>query len=840
MATPAPPPTASTSTGTDRVTPVYISAAANRSSNVADVRTSDGLAAFGSGRFVALWDSADVNSRGIKATLPGHKGAVTTVKFLRSDDDDAANATLLASGDSVGGVRIWKESAGTWSMYALLEGHTSSISSLASLRLEHEKWLLVTGSSSAEVFVWVVGTQGAELVQKLDLKGKITLELALTYLPESKSIALAIGSTENKIQVFSSPPTTTPQFAKSLSLEGHTDWVRSLAFITPNPSSTTTSSVGYDISPGELLLASGSQDNYIRLWRFSRLSSSSTPTTSTTPATPLDPIEELERSLAESSTTTDGEIRLKAHDFAVPSHGSFSCSAEAVLLGHDSWITGLHWAPLSPQTPTLRLLSASADRSMILWTPSVPLPSQPSIWTSTRRFGEFSSQTNLGFFGALWGRNGRSVLAHGWGGSWHVWKEEGEGGEWEAVVPVGGHFEAVKSVTWEPEGEFLLSAGGDMTTRLHGVWRRTDSPGNPLNTWHELARPQIHGYQLASIAFTNRLQFISGADEKIVRVFDAPKVFLEGLRTLSGVDNVGDEASRPMAANVPPLGLSNRAIASSAEAEQLAPASNDPFDAVAAVDFTVTSHPPFEEQLLGSTLWPETEKVYGHGYEIIAVAAAHSAPLIATACKSTSAEHAVIRIYETDEWKPVGKVLAGHSLTITSIRFSHDDRFVVSVSRDRSWRLFERAEGSDTYEPVATSTSHARIIWDAVWATDDSFFATASRDKTVKIWTKPETTWTCAATLKFEEAATALACTSLSDPPRQLLAVGLESGEIRFLTSPASEPSKWSSFGKIDSSIGHVLTVTSLAWCPKVEPGLKRLATASEDQSVRIFEISTA
>jgi elongator complex protein 2 len=135
---------------------------------------------------------------------------------------------------------------------------------------------------------------------------------------------------------------------------------------------------------------------------------------------------------------------------------------------------------------------------------------------------------------------------------------------------------------------------------------------------------------LDSLTFTpsqNRLQFVSGADEKIVRVFDAPGVFLSSLKKLSGVEFAeGEKEGRPLAANVPPLGLSNRAVASasspfpfyarrriltkhnragSEEAEQLQPASNDPFEAVAAVDFTVTEHPPLEEQLLGSTLWPE-------------------------------------------------------------------------------------------------------------------------------------------------------------------------------------------------------------------------------------------
>jgi elongator complex protein 2 len=41
------------------------------------------------------------------------------------------------------------------------------------------------------------------------------------------------------------------------------------------------------------------------------------------------------------------------------------------------------------------------------------------------------------------------------------------------------------------------------------------------------------------------------------------------------------------------------------EADQLKPASNDPYEAVTALDFSVGSKPPLEEQLLGSTLWPE-------------------------------------------------------------------------------------------------------------------------------------------------------------------------------------------------------------------------------------------
>lgn len=76
---------------------------------------------------------------------------------------------------------------------------------------------------------------------------------------------------------------------------------------------------------------------------------------------------------------------------------------------------------------------------------------------------------------------------------------------------------------------------------------------------------------------------------------------------------------------------------------------------------------------------------------------------MATACKATTADHAVVRIYDTEKWQPVGKPLAGHTLTVTRVAFSPDDRFVLSVSRDRSWRLYEYKEDSMSF------SSHRRL-----------------------------------------------------------------------------------------------------------------------------------
>ncbi len=56
-----------------------------------------------------------------------------------------------------------------------------------------------------------------------------------------------------------------------------------------------------------------------------------------------------------------------------------------------------------------------------------------------------------------------------------------------------------------------------------------------LISWHEIGRPQIHGYEMKCLAFigSNQQRFVSGADEKILRIFDAPKNFLENFARIT-------------------------------------------------------------------------------------------------------------------------------------------------------------------------------------------------------------------------------------------------------------------------------------------------------------------
>lgn len=113
----------------------------------------------------------------------------------------------------------------------------------------------------------------------------------------------------------------------------------------------------------------------------------------------------------------------------------------------------------------------------------------------------------------------------------------------------------------------------DQTTRVHGA---IPSSASQRSVWHELSRPQIHGYDLLGVAWLGPWTFASVADEKVARVFEAPRNFVEEVRVLGVRDLAQSEVNtstcriqwvlretkgdRPATASVPPLGLSNKAV----------------------------------------------------------------------------------------------------------------------------------------------------------------------------------------------------------------------------------------------------------------------------------------
>ncbi|CDO74012.1 hypothetical protein BN946_scf185043.g61 [Trametes cinnabarina] len=535
----------------------------------------------------------------------------------------------------------------------------------------------------------------------------------MTHSPFLEAILLAIGSTDRNIHLWTS---SEDNFVQAAVLSGHEDWVKSLAFRTPQ-------------SAGDaLILASGSQDANIRLWNIEPFTKTTLTSSGASTSEVTDELlDAFEASLVNLEDTEDGgrQISLKRHILTVKSiqqsQQLFTVTFDALLIGHEAGVTALSWRPQNSPDDTPTLLSTSTDSSLILWSPSTVLTSASdgtTLWINRQRFGDVGGQRLGGFVG---GPDG-------------------------STVPV----------------------------------------------WHEIARPQVHGYDLIGAAFLDPLCFVSIADEKVVRVFEAPSEFVEVVNNL-GIARLESAEVRTVS---PVLTASNLAYTASAVAELNG-----------AADDARTRRRPFEGELAAVTLWPEIEKVFGHGYESIALAVSNDKQCIATACKATSQEHAVVRVYETQTWQLVGQPLPGHNLTVTQIAFSPDDSLILSVSRDRSWRLFEKsAEG---YVPVAADKSHGRIIWDCAWAPEGDIFATASRDKTIKVWRRAadaNSKWTAVATIAAKAAATAVSFAAR--PPEsksRTLAVGLETGEIMLFASPRQDPSQWKATLTIDSRYVHAI-----------------------------------
>lgn len=616
----------------------------------------------------------------------------------------------------------------------------------------------------------------------------------------NSGIILAFATDDDKIMLYGE--NYSEYFEKLESLCGHEDWVRGLDFTTDDN--------------GDVLLASSSQDSFIRLWRISP-------------------------QINETVQVDDNLIQVEERSFKF-AEKKFILILESVLQGHENWVYSVSWSR-NKENDSLQLLSSSMDKTMIIWT----IDKEQSLWTEKLRVGDVGGNS-LGFYGARFNPKGKSIVGHGFQGSLHLWKESDDNDRlWLPQVINGGHFKEVKDTAWEPEGEFLFSVSMDQTTRIHARWNRNEGE----KTYHEIARPQVHGYDMQCIAVLSRYKFASAAEEKIIRTFQAPGNFVENFRNLVGIQSEaeGDEIlkTHQKGASVPTLGLSNKAVydddLSITNAEEKKFKDEYPENFFVPMSMTV---PPTEEYLTQNTLWPELQKLYAHGYELYSLAATKDGKVLASACKATTVEHAEIILWDASTWK-IRQRLRSHKLTVTQMKFSHDGNRLLSVSRDRRWTMFENNPSDD--EPVnfivAASTGrtngiHERIIWCCDWSHDDKFFATGSRDGKVAVWTRTnETTedslrgYQPAATLELASTSiTAISFAKQSFNDDYIIAIGIDSGHIHLskFNGTSFEPLR-----TLNNSEAHHLCVNKLEFRPGTDKF--QLASCGNDTFVRIYEL---
>ncbi|KYG76458.1 WD40 repeat domain-containing protein [Roseivirga echinicomitans] len=89
-----------------------------------------------------------------------------------------------------------------------------------------------------------------------------------------------------------------------------------------------------------------------------------------------------------------------------------------------------------------------------------------------------------------------------------------------------------------------------------------------------------------------------------------------------------------------------------------------------------------------------------------------------------------IRIYSLKDWARVHEIDA-HNNSVFSVRYSPDERFLLSGSRDAKLKIWDVIDGYTLKESVA---AHMYAINHIEFSPDSKHFVTCSMDKSIKVW----------------------------------------------------------------------------------------------------------
>ena len=830
------------------------------------------------------------------ATMTAKRVITCVAQLTRIEKGQADDNVILACGFSDGTITSWNRinNNGDWNERVLVTNDNNvggeygrSITDIGGMVMEDDTLVVISCSSGGAMYhKFQKGNDDDEpiIIEQSLLVKTPANSLRFHTLQSGKTLVL-IGTAaprHNKIHVFLITSQIPPTYCGALT--GHEDWITCFDWF---KSSSLSSAVDF--------LASGSQDAKIRLWKFET-------TTITNPTDVVKTAEEFSRKVEDDDDANDddddegeddgaledkkeeGEARLEIY------HESLVTSVflEALLIGHEERVTSVTWHP-NPKpvyNQDLILISSSMDRTILIWSEH-----ETGIWTPISRVGSAGGilggsigSSLLGFLNTtIEPINGDWLLGHGYGGALHFFSCEQNHEEianntdmtieeraalspWRALPCVTGHFDGVTDLCWETaSGDYLVTVSHDHTCR---VWASTST--DKRDAWIEIARPQVHGYNLSAITSLSTAEYphllVSGGDEKELRAFDATNAFIRLLKmtSITSKANPQDAVERVERAYIPSLGLSNKATAADGAEEDTGGASES------------STKLPLERDLGAVSLWPEVRKLYGHSSELARLTSTVQAQtngvcedssltelLVASSAKARDVETACIRIWDVKDNRCVQVLAGGHRSTVTALSFSPNGKYLASSGKDRRLCLWERQAPSEdvTNTPVsfsliaAVDSAHKRIVWGVHFCPfDSSMLASGSRDGSVKIWNlekaNQEQPTTMSQVFHFSpmtkasngkaESVTALSFAPTRINGNALLALGLDNGIIELWTIPLN--------GTVDQTpelvkcfepmLCHISTVTKLAWRPKPSDGRMVLASCSSDHGCRIFEIT--
>jgi WD40 repeat protein len=483
---------------------------------------------------------------------------------------------------------------------------------------------------------------------------------------------LASGSNDQTIRLWD-----VARHTQLATLKGHTDTVTSVAF-----------------SPDGRTLASGSNDQTIKFWDSVRHVQLATLKGHTDAVTSV-AFSPNGRTLASGSNDTNIIL------WNVAQHTKMT----TLPGGHTDWVTSVAFSPNGGI-----LVSGGYDDVLILWDVA------RRIQLGSPLTNHASWITNVAF-----SRDGQRVATSGSDSIVVLWDV--------SHLALIGHTDEITSVVFSPDGRTLASGSNDQTIRLWDVARQV-----------QLATLKGHTDAVTSVAFSpDGRTLASGSNDTHVILWDVARhtqlatladhagavatvAFSPDGRTLaSGSDNDGtvilwDVAQHTALANLASGILnSNTSVAFSPDGRTLAVGSDDGtvnmWDVARASPLTT---------------------LRGHTDAVTSVAFSPDGRTLTSGSRDRT-----LIIWDVARSSPL-TTLRGHTDWVTSVAFSPDGRMLASTDYDNALILWDVVRRSQL---GLSLVGHANRVTSVAFSPDGQTLASASADSTIVLWNMDSTSW---------------------------------------------------------------------------------------------------
>jgi WD40 repeat protein/tetratricopeptide (TPR) repeat protein len=591
-------------------------------------------------------------------------------------------------------------------------------------------------------------------------------------------------------------------------LEGHTDIVWGVTF-----------------SPDGQLLASGSRDQTVKLWRpdgtLLQILKGHTGAVTCVSFSPDG------QTLA--SASLDKTVRIW-HKNSIT--GEFDPKPYKILKGHEDWVYSVNFSPDSEL-----LATGSKDKTVKLW----------------RKDGNLVKILRGHRGGVNWvnfSPDGQFIASASDDKTVKIWRRDGS-----LVKTLQGHQQGVVVAVFSPNGKFLASTGRDKTVKL---WRRESNSNkdgfdfslyknlrqhsstvwslsfssdskklasagedNTINLWSItgilLKTFKGHSDAVVSIAFSpNNKLLASGSFDKSVKLWslDAPTPsILQGHRDrVLSVAWSPDGQMLASGSSDRTVKLWQRYISRGEVKTRLYKTLLGHTNKVSSVSFDPKG------EILASGSYDKTVKLWrldgtlimtlqGHTDSVMSVNFSPDGQFLASASKDKTVKL----------WNRQGKLLktlVGHQGWVNSVNFSPDGQVIASASDDQTIKLWQR-DGT----LLKTFSPHDSWVLGVSFSPTDELLASASWDNTVKLWRRDGT----------------LLKTLLKGYSDSVNAVTFSpNGELLAAASWDSTVKLWSRDGKLIKSLnGHRAPVLSVSFSPDGQT----LASASDDNTIILWNL---